>query len=104
MMQKMNLYSLVKVSNFATGKPNRSYIKWNYQRCHIVDLRFNKVLMYREMLVGIATLPAENKMENKFGISNKKEIDKFGIGKYNSECKKMVFTCVDSWKDMAAKK
>ena len=58
------------------------------------DLRFNKVLMYREMLVGIATdCLLRIKWKINSGLKSKKEIDKFGIGKYNSECKNGFYLC-----------
>ena len=48
-------------------------------------------------------LPIENKMEDKYNIKSKFEIEQFGIDKYNQCCRSMVFQCVDSWKDMASK-
>lgn len=48
-------------------------------------------------------LPIENKMEDKYNIKSKYEIEQFGIDKYNECCRSMVFQCVDSWKDMASK-
>ena len=48
-------------------------------------------------------LPIENKMEEKFGIKTKDQIEEYGIKNYNEQCRKMVFECVDQWKDMAQK-
>ncbi len=42
-------------------------------------------------------LPVENYVEKKFGLKNKKEIEKFGIGRFNQESRKSVFLCINDW-------
>ena len=45
-------------------------------------------------------LPVELEIEKKLGISSKKEIEKFGIGKFNQECKKSVWSYEKDWEDL----
>lgn len=42
-------------------------------------------------------LPAEMEMEKEASIGGKKEIEKYGIGKFNEGCKKLVLKYVDDW-------
>lgn len=42
-------------------------------------------------------LPVENYVENKFNLKNKKDIEKFGIDKFNKESRKSVFLCINDW-------
>lgn len=42
-------------------------------------------------------LPVENYVENKFGLKNKKDIEKFGVDKFNKESRKSVFLCINDW-------
>ncbi len=44
-------------------------------------------------------LPVELEVEKKLGLKSKKEIEIYGIEKFNDECKKSVWTYVDEWKD-----
>lgn len=40
-------------------------------------------------------LPVENLIEKELGIKNKKEIEEFGVDKFNEQCRNSVFSCVD---------
>ena len=42
-------------------------------------------------------LPVELQVEKKLGLKNKKEIEEYGIAKFNEECKKSVWEYVDLW-------
>ena len=42
-------------------------------------------------------LPVENLIEKEFGIKNKREIEKFGVEKFNIACKNSVFRYVKEW-------
>jgi len=42
-------------------------------------------------------LPVENMVEKKIGLKSKKDIEEYGIGKFNKECKKSVFLCINDW-------
>ena len=42
-------------------------------------------------------LPVELEVEKKLGLKSKKEIEEYGIAKFNQECRKSVWTYVDLW-------
>ncbi len=42
-------------------------------------------------------LPVELEVEKQIGVSSKKEIEKYGIARFNEECKKSVWKYVDEW-------
>ena len=43
-------------------------------------------------------LPVEIETEKKLGLKSKKDIESYGIGKFNEECKKSVWSYVDEWR------
>lgn len=45
-------------------------------------------------------LPVELEIEKKLGISSKKEIEKYGVAKFNQECKKSVWNYEKDWEDL----
>lgn len=42
-------------------------------------------------------LPMETVINNKLNLYTKQEVEKFGIGNYNAECKEMVKICSNAW-------
>ncbi len=42
-------------------------------------------------------LPVELQIEKKLGLQSKKEIEQYGIAKFNKECKDSVFTYIKDW-------
>jgi isoleucyl-tRNA synthetase len=42
-------------------------------------------------------LPVENMIEEELGLKSKKEIEKFGIRKFNQACRQSVFRCTADW-------
>ena len=42
-------------------------------------------------------LPVELQVEKELGLTSKKDIEEYGIAKFNKECKKSVWTYVDLW-------
>ncbi len=42
-------------------------------------------------------LPVENEMKKKLGISSAKEIEKYGVAKYNEECRSIVLRFTSDW-------
>ncbi|MCX6013232.1 MAG: isoleucine--tRNA ligase, partial [Chloroflexi bacterium] len=42
-------------------------------------------------------LPVELEIEKKLGLKSKPEIEKYGIGKFNAECRQSVLQYVDDW-------
>ena len=45
-------------------------------------------------------LPVEIEVEKLLGLKNKQEVEKYGIEKFNEECKKSVFKYEEAWKEM----
>src|SRR3990167_3802348 len=43
-------------------------------------------------------LPVELEVEKALGLKSKKEIEEYGIAKFNEECKKNVWKYVDEWR------
>lgn len=43
-------------------------------------------------------LPVENEMKKKLGISSAKEIQEYGVAKYNEECRSIVLRFTSDWK------
>jgi len=46
-------------------------------------------------------LPVELEVEKKLGLKSKKEIEEYGVEKFNDECKKSVWTYVDLWRQFS---
>jgi isoleucyl-tRNA synthetase len=44
-------------------------------------------------------LPVELQIEKKLGLKNKKDIEEYGIEKFNAECKDSVFEYIKDWED-----
>lgn len=44
-------------------------------------------------------LPVELQIEKKLGLTSKKDIESYGIAKFNKECKDSVFTFIKDWED-----
>lgn len=45
-------------------------------------------------------LPVEIEVEKMLGLKNKQDVEKYGIEKFNEECKKSVFRYEEAWKKM----
>ncbi len=48
-------------------------------------------------------LPVELQVEKKLGLKNKKDIEKYGVAKFNEECRKSVWRYVQDWRDLTQK-
>ncbi len=48
-------------------------------------------------------LPVEVQVEKKLNLKSKKEVVKYGIDKFNSECRKDVFTYIQKWSETTKK-
>lgn len=44
-------------------------------------------------------LPVELQIEKKLGFTSKKDIEEYGVAKFNKECKDSVFTHIKDWED-----
>ena len=45
-------------------------------------------------------LPVEIEVEKKLGLKNKKEVEKYGIAKFNEACRKSVWQYKDEWEKL----
>ena len=45
-------------------------------------------------------LPVELEVEKTLGLKSKKEIEAYGVAKFNEECKKSVWKYIDEWRDL----
>jgi isoleucyl-tRNA synthetase len=45
-------------------------------------------------------LPVEIEVEKKLGLKHKGEIERYGVAKFNAECRKSVFEYKDMWEDL----
>ena len=48
-------------------------------------------------------LPVEIEVERKLGIRHKEEIEKYGIDRFNAECRKSVFEYKDLWESLTVR-
>jgi isoleucyl-tRNA synthetase len=48
-------------------------------------------------------LPVEIEVEKKLGLKHKGEIEKYGVAKFNAECRKSVFEYKDMWEDLTSR-
>ena len=46
-------------------------------------------------------LPVELEVEKKFGINGKPQIESFGVGRFNAECRKSVWTYKKDWEELS---
>ncbi|MDQ3089973.1 MAG: class I tRNA ligase family protein [bacterium] len=46
-------------------------------------------------------LPVELEVEKALGLKSKKDIENFGVSKFNQECKKNVWKYIDEWKNLS---
>jgi len=85
---------------FATGKPHYGHILATTIKDTV--LRYWTMRGYQvPWRVGwdCHGLPVENLIEKELGIKNKKEIEKFGIEKFNQACRSSVFSCVKDFEE-----
>ncbi len=89
------LFSFYDGPPFATGKPHYGHILATAIKDTV--LRYFAMRGYqvpRRVGWDCHGLPVENLIEKELGIKNKKEIEKFGIEKFNQACRASVFRCV----------
>ncbi|MBN1150789.1 isoleucine--tRNA ligase [candidate division WOR-3 bacterium] len=83
---------------FANGLPHYGHILTGYVK-DIVPRYFTMkgFRVLRRFGWDCHGLPAEMEMEKEAGIKGKKEIDKYGIDKFNAGCEALVLKYVDEW-------
>lgn len=85
---------------FATGKPHYGHILATTIKDTV--LRYWTMKGYqapRRIGWDCHGLPVENLIEKELGIKNKREIEKFGIEKFNQACRASVFRCVKDFEE-----
>ncbi len=83
---------------FATGTPHYGHIVGNVLKDAVPRYwTMNGYHVDRKWGWDCHGLPIENIVEKKLGIKRKKEIEEFGIEKFNEECRDNIFGYVDEW-------
>lgn len=84
---------------FATGLPHYGHILAGTIKD--VILRYKTMKGYfvpRRFGWDCHGLPIENEIEKNFGLSGASSIEKFGIGRFNEECRNIVLRYTEEWK------
>lgn len=86
---------------FATGLPHYGHILTSYIK-DTVPRYFTMRGMYVDRRWGwdCHGLPIEYEIEKKLNVSGKRQIEDYGIDRFNATCKSIVFTYADEWKDI----
>jgi len=97
-------YSFYDGPPFATGKPHYGHILASAIKDTITRF-FSQRGNYIERRLGwdCHGLPVEALVEKELGIKSKKEIERLGIDKFNSQCKKAVTRHVDDFKSVLSR-
>ncbi|MDD4662188.1 MAG: isoleucine--tRNA ligase [Candidatus Pacebacteria bacterium] len=89
---------------FATGKPHYGHILINTIKDTVLRYQTMKGFKVpRRVGWDCHGLPIENLIEKELNIKNKKEIEEFGIDKFNKCCRDSVFTCVEDFEKTLAR-
>jgi len=98
--KKRKFFSFYDGPPFATGKPHYGHILATTIKDTV--LRYWTMKGYfvpRRVGWDCHGLPVENLVEKELGISNKREIEKLGIEKFNNACRASVFRCVKDFEE-----
>ncbi len=96
--EKRPFFSFFDGPPFASGLPHYGHILASAIKDTV--LRYWAMKGYRiSWRVGwdCHGLPVENMIEKEVGLKNKKEIEEFGIEKFNTACQSSVFKCTSQW-------
>ena len=88
----------------ANGKPGIHHLEARVFKdiiCRYKTMRGFRVL--RKAGWDTHGLPVELEVEKKLGLKNKKDIEKFGIAKFNKKCKESVWQYKSDWEDLTEK-
>lgn len=102
--QHLKEYKFMEGPPFYTGEPHYGHICGAFIKDTILRHKHN--LGYNVPRVSGADcsgLPIEYEIEKLLNIKSTDEIEDFGIGNYNEECRKIVLRCEESWIDMMNK-
>lgn len=86
---------------FATGLPHYGHILTSYIK-DTIPRYYTMKGMYVDRRWGwdCHGLPIEYEIEKKLNVSGKKDIEEYGIGRFNDTCKSIVFKYVDEWRSI----
>jgi len=92
-------YSFYDGPPFATGLPHHGHLVANLMK-DVVPRFWTMRGRYVERRWGwdCHGLPIENIVEKELGFKSKKDIEEYGISKFNELCRSKVLTYVDEWK------
>lgn len=86
---------------FATGLPHYGHILTSYIK-DTVPRYYTMKGMYVDRRWGwdCHGLPVEYEIEKELNVSGKKDIEEYGIDRFNAACKSIVFKYANEWKDI----
>ncbi|MEN9338417.1 MAG: hypothetical protein RI945_142 [Candidatus Parcubacteria bacterium] len=94
-------YSFYDGPPFATGVPHHGHLLASTIKDAIPRYQtMNGKYVRRVWGWDCHGLPIENLIEKKFNLNSKKDIEEFGIGKFNAAALKSVFTYEKEWKEI----
>lgn len=99
--KKSNPYVFLEGPPTANGMPHPGHILTRVMKDLV--LRFQAMEGYyvlRKAGWDTHGLPVEIEVEKKLGLSDKNEVERYGIKKFNEECKKCVFKYENAWVEM----
>lgn len=101
---KDNLFRFYDGPPFATGLPHYGHLVANL----IKDIipRYWTMKGFRvERVWGwdCHGLPVENMIEQELGLKNKKDVEEYGVGRFNEACEQSVLRHADEWKKMISR-
>ena len=85
----------------ANGKPGIHHVVARAYKdvvCRYQTMKGRKVL--RKAGWDVHGLPVELEVEKELGLKNKKEIENYGIAKFNEKCKESVWKYEQEWEDL----
>ncbi len=93
------LFYMYEGPPFATGSPHYGHILTaSIKDCICRMASMNGFYVPRVSGFDTHGLPIEQEIEKKIGIKSKTEVMKFGLAKYNHECRSIVLRCENEWK------
>ena len=93
------LFYMYEGPPFATGSPHYGHILTaSIKDCICRMASMNGFYVPRVSGFDTHGLPIEQEIEKKLGIKSKTEVMKFGLAKYNHECRSIVLRCENEWK------
>ena len=94
------LYAFYDGPPFMTGPPHYGHCIAGFIKDTVTRHKISNNY-YVPRISGADThgLPIEYEIEKKIGLKTTKDVLNFGISNYNNECKQIVFSCKNIWKD-----